>query len=60
MDRDLLREAAYRQQNGIFFTGVIFARQRHISIGDLIEDIELIAQVGTPKDFANRVTFLPL
>ncbi|MFM9965110.1 MAG: hypothetical protein ACKV2Q_28255 [Planctomycetaceae bacterium] len=35
------------------------ARQRDISIQQAIRDLELIAKVCEPSDFANRVEFLP-
>jgi hypothetical protein len=59
-DQDFLIEAQSRQQSGRSFSGVIFARQSRISIGDCIRDLELIAQWGEPEDFANQVQFLPL
>jgi len=59
-DRDFLVEAQLRQTEGINFSGVIFARQPRISIGNCIRDLEIIAKVGNPEEFANRVQFLPL
>jgi len=31
-----------------------------VSIGDCVRDLEIIAKVGSPEDFANRVQYLPL
>jgi hypothetical protein len=59
-DKDLLREAESRQQSGSSFSGLVFARQRKVSIGKCIEDLEIIAQAGKPEDLANRVEYLPL
>ena len=59
-DEDLLREAAQRQQRGEFFAGVIYAHQETVTIGQCIEDLELLAKVNEPEDFANRVEYLPL
>ena len=59
-DEDLLAEAAKRQRNGQRFGGVIYAHQLDITIGRTIEDLEVLAQAGTPEDFANRVEYLPL
>ena len=59
-DADLLREATARQRQGQRFGGVIYAHQLRISIGQCIEDLELLANVGEPEDFAGRVEFLPL
>jgi predicted nuclease of predicted toxin-antitoxin system len=59
-DDDLLIEAARRQQNGISFVGVIFARQLDLTIGKIVEDLETIAKVEFPEDLYNSVLFLPL
>ena len=59
-DQDFLVEAANRQRNDIPFGGIIFAPQLASSIGELIEDLELLAKAGTPADFANTVHYLPL
>ena len=59
-DEDLPIEAYRRQAEGINFAGVIYARQRYISIGDCVRDLELIAKVSEPSDCANRVQYLPL
>lgn len=59
-DDDLLAIAARWQREGIEFSGVIYAHQEHTTIGQNIEDIELIAKCALPGEFANRVTYLPL
>jgi hypothetical protein len=59
-DDDLLAEAAYRQRHGIFFHGVIYGHQQHVSIGDCVEDLELIAKTCDRLDVINDVMFLPL
>lgn len=59
-DQDFLVEAQRRQTEGINFSGVIFARQSRVSIGDCIRDLEIIAKVGNLEEFAKRVQFLPL
>ena len=59
-DKDLLREAAFRQRSGKTFAGVIYAPQIKITIGQFIADLELIAKVGESEDFANWVEYLPL
>ncbi len=59
-DRDLLREATLRHRQGRPFAGVIYAHQLRISIGQCTEDLELLAKVGEPEDFVNRVEYLPL
>jgi hypothetical protein len=59
-DEDLLVEAARRQREGIPFAGVIYAPQVALSIGQLIEDLELLAKAGTPADVVCQVCYLPL
>ena len=59
-DDDLLAEATKRQRGGQHFSGVIYAHQLGITIGRAVNDLELLAQAGTPEEFANRVEYLPL
>jgi uncharacterized protein DUF5615 len=59
-DADLLSEASCRQRSGEFFAGVIYAHQLRVSVGQCIEDLELLAKVNESEDFANRVEYLPL
>jgi len=59
-DEDLLAEATRRQRSGESFGGVIYAHQLRITIGKAIDDLEILAQVGTFEEFANRVEYLPL
>ena len=60
MDDDLLAEATHRQTKGLPFTGVIYAHQLRITIGQAVRDLRLIAEVYAASDIANRVEFLPL
>ena len=57
---DLLKEAKRRQVNGIAFAGVIYTRLLHISIGDVVRDLEIIAKAAEVEDMVNRVEYLPL
>jgi hypothetical protein len=59
-DEDLLIEAAWRQQNDIPFSGVLYAHQRRITIGQCVGDLEFLAFAGEPADFADQVQYLPL
>ena len=59
-DEDLLAEATRRQRAGENFGGVIYAHQLGITIGQAINDLEMLAQAGSAEDFFNRVEFLPL
>jgi hypothetical protein len=59
-DHDLLAETTRRQRTGVHFAGVIYAHQLGITIGQCIDDLELIAKAVEPKDVVNKVEYLPL
>jgi predicted nuclease of predicted toxin-antitoxin system len=58
-DQDFLIEAHHRQNVGIPFAGVIYARQL-VAVGDCIRDLEIIAKASDPEDLVNRVEYIPL
>jgi len=58
-DEDLLAIAQRRQQTGRDFSGVAYAHQLKITIGQAINDLELLANVYEPDDMRNRVEYLP-
>jgi predicted nuclease of predicted toxin-antitoxin system len=59
-DGDFLEECAKRQTGSISFSGVIYAHQMRITIGQCVRDLELIAKVYEPADMAGRIEHLPL
>lgn len=59
-DQDFLRIVAEWQKEQRHFTGVIYAHQLAISVGQTIEDLELIAHGSSPEEMENRIEFLPL
>jgi predicted nuclease of predicted toxin-antitoxin system len=59
-DDDFLREAAVRASMQQHFVGISYAHQNRISIGQCVDQLELIAHAGNPEDFVNRVEYLPL
>lgn len=59
-DEDLLAEATRRQRGGIPFPGVVYAHQLKVTVGQCVNDLEIIAKTSDPADLANRVEFLPL
>ena len=59
-DSDLLHIAQERQSAGVPFSGVIFAHQQGVSIGRLVEDLQLLATCCAADELANKVTYLPL
>jgi hypothetical protein len=59
-DDDLLAEAERRQQEGIRFSGVVYAHPLRVSIGACVHDFEVIAKTTEAEDWVNQVMFLPL
>jgi hypothetical protein len=59
-DDDLLREAKKRQQSGEDFAGLVYGHQLNVSVGQCIDDLELIAQVSKPDEWVRRLLYLPL
>lgn len=60
MDRDFLREAQMRQFTGIDFAGVVYVHPLGASIGQCVNDLELMATIYEPNDMANAVEYLPI
>jgi len=48
------------QQAERAFAGLIFAHQRHVSFGEMIQDLELIAKATDAEYWRNRIEQLPL
>lgn len=59
-DRHMLLHAVRRQRDGIAFSGVVYAHQRNVTIGQCVADLELICLAGRIEEFAGRVQYLPL
>ena len=59
-DADLLGEATTRQRRGQSFAGVIYAHQLGITIGQAVEDLLVMCQVGEPDDFKNLTRYVPM
>ena len=57
-DRDFIVEARRRQSDGIAFAGVIYVAQS-TAVGTWVDQLELLAKVGEPDDFADTLLFLP-
>ena len=58
-DDDLLSIANNKQDNGVFFTGLIYGHQLSATIGKFVIDLELICTVLNAEDIANRIEYLP-
>jgi len=59
-DDDLLREASRRQVTEETFADMIYAHQLNVTIGQRIDDLELIAKASKPDEWKGRLTFFPL
>ena len=59
-DEDLLREAARWLSERKHFFGVIYAHQLRITIGQMVEDLELIARATSQSEWHGRIEYLPL
>ncbi len=59
-DDDFLVMANHHQQEGINFSGVIYAHQQYVTVGDCVRDLEILAKVSDPEDLINQVQYLPL
>lgn len=59
-DDDFLAIGHHWQRSGREFTGIVYAHQLKITVGQAIADLDLIAKVMTADDMRNRIEFLPL
>jgi predicted nuclease of predicted toxin-antitoxin system len=59
-DQDLLQIASEWQRTEHSFLGLVFSAQQGVSIGQCVEDLELLAQCYMEEEIANQVIFLPL
>jgi predicted nuclease of predicted toxin-antitoxin system len=60
MDVDMLVIASKWVNEGTTFSGLVYARQLSITIGQAVRDLELIATVLTETEMANRIEYIPL
>jgi len=59
-DEDLLSEGARRQIESKNFSGIVYAHQLGITIGQLVEDLELIAKATSQDEWWGRIEYLPI
>lgn len=59
-DADLLREGTLLLRESRTFSGIIYAHQLRVTIGRMVEDLELIAVATTPEEWRGRIEFLPI
>jgi predicted nuclease of predicted toxin-antitoxin system len=59
-DRDFLVIANRWASQGLKFAGVVFAHQLQVTIGQAVNELELIAVVLEAHEMQDRVEYLPL
>jgi hypothetical protein len=59
-DEDFFAIASDWQETRRTFPGIVFAPQIGISIGRLVEDLELVAKCGNAAELRDLITNLPL
>lgn len=59
-DKDLLREGARLQNELRDFLGLVYAHQRRVTIGRMVDDLELIAEATSAADWVRRIEYLPI
>jgi hypothetical protein len=59
-DEDLLREGARWLRERQEFSGIVYAHQLRITIGQLVGGLDLIARTTTPEEWRGKIEHLPL
>jgi hypothetical protein len=59
-DEDLLREGARWLSERQDFSRIIYAHQLRITIGQMVEDLEMIARATSQSEWRGRIEYLPL
>lgn len=59
-DKGFLREANHRQERGEAFSGIVYAHQLNVTIGECVADLEVIAKSSELHEWIGRVEYLPL
>jgi predicted nuclease of predicted toxin-antitoxin system len=58
-DQDFFVIASERLRNQQTFTGIVYSKQQTLAYGQIIEELELIAQCCTFEELQNRLEYLP-
>lgn len=59
-DDDLLREGVRRLRQQEDFSGTVYLHQLRITIGQMVDDLELIARTTSPAEWHGRIEYLPI
>lgn len=59
-DENLLAESTRRQRDSMPFSGVVYAHQMRVNIGQCIHDLHLLAECLLPSEVFGHVIHLPI
>lgn len=59
-DDDLLREGVRRLRERLEFSGIVYGHQLRMTIGQIVEDLALLAEVTSPEEWLGRIEYLPI
>jgi len=59
-DEDLLREGSLWLNERKDFSGIIYVHHLRITVGQMVEDLELIARATSQDEWWGRIEYLPL
>ncbi len=59
-DEDLLREGVRRLRDGETFSGVVYAHQLRVTIGQMVEDLALISAATSKEEWSEKIEYLPI
>jgi len=59
-DEDLLREGVRRLNEHRDFCGIVYAHQLRVTVGQMVEDLELIAKATSKEEWSSKIEYLPL
>jgi hypothetical protein len=59
-DDDFLSEAVHRQRTGGHFAGLVFVSPAGMNVGDLVDQLQIVAECMTVEEFANHIVYVPL
>jgi predicted nuclease of predicted toxin-antitoxin system len=59
-DADLLREGMRRLRAHEDFSGIIYAHQLRITVGQMVQDLELIARATSREEWRGKIEYLPI
>ena len=59
-DDDLLKEGMRFLHEGRTFKGIVYSHQLRVTIGQMVQDLELIAKATCEEDWRGMIEYLPI